>query len=129
MNATGKRRLLKLADFLKKLPKSKGFHMRSFAEALNRGRPACGTRACAAGWAAAIPSFKRAGYHLTGKKEGDIIPAFKRRSGSKALEAFFDLDEAVTNELFGWFNPVTGEYNPDDPKKAAARIRKAVASH
>lgn len=61
MNATGKRRLLKLAQFLETAELPGKFVMRTWAHEIENGRPACGTAACAAGWATSIPSFWRAG--------------------------------------------------------------------
>lgn len=121
MNATGKRRLLKLADFLDELPKSKKFEMRWWADDItDDGRPACGTSACAAGWAACIPSFRRAGYKLSREWIGPT-PSFQGRIGDGAIEKFFDIGVGAVRTLFG-------SHNPNSPKAAARRIRKLVAS-
>lgn len=129
MNATGKRRLLKLADFLEKLPKLKGFDMGSFGTEISDGQPACGTSSCAAGWAASIPSFRRAGYHLRGgSKESWVTPAFKMSTGFDALCLFFDINEHESEVIFDSHDPVSGVAHPDDPKAAARRIREVVAS-
>lgn len=125
MNATGKRRLLKLADFLEELPKTRKFNMGLFAEKIKDGRPACGTAACAAGWAASIPAFRRAGYRLMQSRQswGEllIVPAFGRHRADKALDVFFDITREDTINLFG-------SGNPNIPKNAASRIRNLVAS-
>jgi hypothetical protein len=65
ISTVGKQRLLKLADFLEKLPRERKFDMGVVAELVDDGRPACGSSACALGWGACIPSFRRAGYRLT----------------------------------------------------------------
>ncbi len=126
MNATGKRRLLKLADFLYSLPRRTKFNMDFFAEKIDDGKPACGTAACAAGWAASIPSFRRAGYKLIRQRHGGfsggigaIVPAFRKARGDDALNDFFDLEHYQTIQLFG-------SGNPNDPKDAARRIREIV---
>jgi hypothetical protein len=126
MNATGKRRLLKLADFLHDLPRSKRFSMATFAGSVKDGRPECGTDACAAGYAACIPSFRRAGYALVRRRGNEIEPKFKRSFGFDAIRRFFDLNERESFELFGWFNPTTGMWNPNSPTKTAQRIRRLV---
>lgn len=64
MNATGKRRLLKLADFLESGVPPKRFNMDLWGDGNERGTPACGTVACALGWASAVPSLRRAGVEL-----------------------------------------------------------------
>lgn len=127
MNATGKRRLLKLADFLDalKLKRSK-FNMRIYANDITKdGKPACGTAACAAGWAASIPSFRKAGYrlacHQTGSGITQIVPVFGRAKADRAICKFFAIS------IDGW-STLFGPFNPNSPKKAAKRIRKLVAS-
>lgn len=136
MNATGKRRLLKLAGFLEtaSIPK-KRFDMNSWAE--NRdGETAdpklidCGTAACACGWATTIPAFRRAGFHLVDDpatpSQPDIVfrdsGGFRWRNGD-AVEAFFDLGGDEVERLF-----MPESYSsPPTPKQVAKRIRAFVA--
>jgi hypothetical protein len=101
MNATGKRRLLKLADFLAKLPRSKNFDMGQIASKVEDGHPACGSAACAIGWATAIPSFRRAGLHLN--RDGYVrLKGVRCVTGfSEAAQAFFGIDYADARHLFG----------------------------
>jgi hypothetical protein len=60
-----KRRLLKLADFLQKLPR-KRFNYASWVGEDWQGKEnlSCGTTACAFGWAATIPSLRKAGLRM-----------------------------------------------------------------
>lgn len=128
MNATGKRRLLKLADFLASLKLKRGqFDMRKWAHEVVDGRPKCGTAACAAGWASAIPSFRRAGYRLIRNRNYSIgnifgqafLPAIGRKRGDDALRHFFDISGQECIELFG-------SHNPNGAKDAVRRIRSLV---
>jgi hypothetical protein len=64
MNATGKRRLLKLADFLETKVPPDSFNMSHWGRGDDAGKPQCGTTACALGWASAIPSLRKAGVRL-----------------------------------------------------------------
>ena len=64
MNATGKRRLLKLAEFLENEVEAKRFNMGRWGSGNEEGTPRCGTVACALGWASAVPSLRRAGVRL-----------------------------------------------------------------
>jgi hypothetical protein len=128
------RRLTKLADFMEKLPASanKHFHMGSYVDHNGEGhkhkipttpKPAdllsCGTTACAAGWAACVPAFKKAGYRMRTTKYGSY-PCFKRDAETSALSSFFDLDEYDVLTLFGGMN--------DDrtPKQWAKRCRQYI---
>lgn len=67
--AVGNRRLLKLAAFLEALPKHL-FNYCWFCNSWNvtnlspEKATACGTTACALGWATAIPSFRKLGLKL-----------------------------------------------------------------
>lgn len=60
-----KRRLLKLADFLEKLPKERFDFSRWVGNNWGgKSNLSCGTSACAIGWASTIPSFRKAGLVL-----------------------------------------------------------------
>lgn len=126
MNATGKRRLLKLADFLAKLPDNCEFDMDDFARDIENGQPKCGTPACAAGWGAVIPAFQRAGYRLTRYQHGCVTPTFDGATGFDALRQFFDMTDYEVTKAFDNYDPDTEEKQPDDPKAAAERIRNLV---
>lgn len=128
MNATGKRRLLKLADFLEtKVPLNR-FDMCHFAGAVADGRPACGTSACAAGWAATIPSFRAVGFRLINSRTMGIYPGLGRARGWAALEKFFVLNRMQVCELFDTHDPRTKTMNNLHSALAAAqRIRNLVA--
>lgn len=125
MNATGKRRLLKLADFLENMPRNKAFDMSVIASNIDAGQPACGSSACAIGWATAIPSFRRAGLRLN--QRGRVRHGNKRCGGAytAAAKSFFSLDFGEATHLFGdnWL-PSAGL---TARKNAVKRIRKFVA--
>lgn len=105
LSLTAKRRIRKLITFMRSLPKSanKHFNMASFfshtgaghchvakGEAINRKAVmGCGTSACAAGWAATIPEFKRAGFIYEHGSGFSIAPA-----------KFFDIDWKTDDALF-----------------------------
>ncbi len=93
----------------------------------------CGTTACALGWAATIPSFRRAGLKLVYAERGygdvwfgktpddpdDAVSAFD------AGAEFFRIPEEVSEHFFS-----PGEYTQDNeevtPKMVAARIERYV---
>lgn len=70
-STVGKRRLLKLADFLKKLPR-KRFDYGAWVGEDWKGKAdlSCGTTACALGWATVIPSLRKAGLRLYKRNDG-----------------------------------------------------------
>jgi hypothetical protein len=118
MNATGKRRLLKLADFLETVPR-KRLDMSIFATGDLRE---CGTSGCALGWATQIPSFRRAGLYLD-----ETSPRLRGRprivDPFQVAREFFDLSAYDAADLF------TPNYDGSDtPKEVAKRFRKFVAS-
>ncbi len=71
MKAHFKKRLLKLADFLDKLP-PKRFDFGQWVGDDWGGKPdlSCGTTACALGWSCAMPEFRRLGLYLN--ENGDV---------------------------------------------------------
>lgn len=142
MKAVHKTRLLKLADFLEKLPRKK-FNFN--AVVLGDDRPnktlSCGSQACAIGWCPVV--FPRLSEYYNGKH-----PAWRNRTifvRSKKDPAIEDF-EGVGQELFGLtyqescalFDPGYGGYNarPDlglkqtkadsTPKAVAKNIRLFV---
>lgn len=126
---TSDKRLLKLAAFLEKLPRDR-FDYASFVGDDWKGTQdlSCGTTACALGWAATIPEFRRAG--LTIKAIPDIDGGFyadvctkKHSGGFKAASEIFGLSNSDSSYLFA----------PDDeypekatPKQVAKKIRNFV---
>lgn len=140
MNATGKRRLLKLAAFLRKLPREKfdftivareaGKPMR---EALKAGATRCGTTACAVGWMPAV--FPRScewiadtfrGYAMRGVVlKGQPLLPFEML---KVAEQFFGLTDDEVALLFVPSDaPTPGQLGDDaTPKQVARHIERFV---
>ena len=110
-------RLMKLADRLDTVPREK-FDMDTWGSG-GAGRTwrstACGTTACACGWATTIPEFKKAGLKLTGTA-GVFWLHFGERDGMGAAMAFFGLEGRDVDKLF---------YNElKTPKSEANLIRR-----
>lgn len=113
-------KLLKLAAFLKRVPKRK-FKMDWWAYSRRpmADKPVCATKACALGWATAIPEFNRAGLELRAYVGNDsAMVCFGDETGFEAGSKFFDLTEDQAGYLFG--------RGSDDPKKKAAEIERLV---
>lgn len=127
MNQVQARRLLKLAEFLREVPKEKfDFGILAFQngkpmlEALKAGKTACGTVACAIGWMPAV--FPRSlvwkkvwagGHGLQVRLKGRPYTDFN------AAEVFF----GITHDQSSWlFNP-----DPVDGGLAATVSAKQVA--
>lgn len=127
MKAHHKKRLLRLADFLEGL-KPKEFDIDSFVDRPGKdGRVgSCGTVACACGWAATIPEFRRAGLRINQTLVyGIYFITYKGMEDGLAAEEFFGLTYDEFSHLFtrkGYYirNKVT-------PKRVAKRIRNFVA--
>lgn len=117
------KRLLKLAEFLETKVPRKEFDMTCFS----RGpKPGCGTAACALGWATQIPSFKRLGLKLVGKRSPFYQPDYNGNRNFKAGEVFFDITHHMSLLLFNY------ESYPlyrATPKQVAKRIRQLVAGN
>lgn len=132
------KRLLKLADFLEKLPRKK-FQFDTLVEGPDKPRAdfGCGSVGCAIGWAPVC--FPRSlEYRTLGKRSyNHFIVAIKGRSLPKwssgfslVAQGFFGLD---SREADGLFNPRSqeeiGERLLDfdaTPKQVAALIRRFV---
>lgn len=125
MNATGKRRLLKLADFLETAELSGEFDLTTLANETRSAQPKCGTRACALGWATTIPSFQRAGLCL---RQGDLRLKGRRGNGwGETAATFFGISFGEAIDLFGAGRSAATEGMP--AREAVARaIRALVAS-
>ncbi|SRR5258706_964630 len=115
-----KARLLKLARFVERVPPQK-FDMNFWARAKGpvTRLPRCATKACALGWATAIPEFKRAGLELIAEcPGGDHAEVhFDGSTGRSAAMKFFDLDYDESEIFFGGAN---------NPKEKAQEIRDVV---
>jgi hypothetical protein len=118
------RRLTKLADYMAKLPPQARKHFRmsswfdhSGADKHPIGRfitakdlSYCGTTACALGWAATVPSFRKAGLKV------EVAHTFSAHNESIARR-FFGLDRNQVGEIFGALSKRT-------PKEWAKHCRK-----
>jgi hypothetical protein len=140
---TGNKRLLVLADFLEKLPR-KRFDYKSWVGQDWGGAPdlSCGTTACALGWAAVMPEFRRLGLRLV---EGEWAGAgpyrwvvrdhhvVNKKTGSEGAAAGEEIFSLNWEEAVFVFNPnnwYDDEKSPDTdatPKQVAKHIRKFVA--
>ena len=58
----------------------------------------CGTTCCAVGWACSHPPFIDEGLHWSHKSEP--MPAYLKHSSWNAVEAFFEINNAVATWLF-----------------------------
>jgi len=111
------KRLLKLADFLEKLPekKRKGkFDMDTFGKHVGPHHPKkynyCGTSACALGWATTSPYFRRlglkAGWRKMGRKGSPgyrwrMDMSYRKLHEFAAAGRLFDIPEMEAYFLFG----------------------------
>lgn len=142
LNKVAKRRILKLVEFMEKLPRSaaKHFDMGSWfthngdhelplksGDAINADTMKdCGTTACALGWAATMPYFRKLGLkcRLYGRS-GDIV--FQERKGTD-----FSVVQCGLNPLFPYLDGhqymdlFSGENEDPTPKAWAKRVRKLV---
>lgn len=129
-----KRRLLKLADFLEKLPKEK-FDYGVWAEdQTHSGKcdsrmTACGTAGCALGWACTIPSFRRLGVRLDVSTTGNCAyPVTVNGRGkpdygaTEVAQLLFGLNPNEANYLF--YEGTSSNYYLHSPKNVAKKIRK-----
>lgn len=138
-----KERLLELAKFLRKLP-AKRFNFATWVGEDWKGKKdlSCGTTACALGWAATIPSLRKAGLRLV-KIPHNYVNAVvcmkdedhpNSMSPELASEKVFGLNSAEFEYLF-----VPGSSPPDEmsdlddgpedyatPKEVAKHIRMFV---
>lgn len=134
ISKTGFRRLYKLCDFMASLPKSanKHFHMRDFFEhkgadhqhslpnePTKQDLHACGTTACALGWAVTVPAFRRAGLYVSANES--FIHEGKWYSVEGSCEAFgLPEGDHEWDKLFG------SENKDKTPKAWAKRVRKLL---
>jgi hypothetical protein len=80
----------------------------------------CGTTACAVGWAASIPSFRRDGFRLIALPVfGLARPTFDEHYDEAASALFFDLNARENAYLFMPFN-----YGRSDQKRPLAVVKR-----
>lgn len=135
---TGNHRLLKLAAFLRTLPREK-FNYERWVGSDWQGKQdlSCGTTGCALGWAATMPEFRRLGLELrlsgnlagyvTLKDEGPPVGWGEENSKSYAAACrifYLDAEESEDEYLF---RPKVGEEDAT-PKYVARKIEKFVAN-
>lgn len=116
----GNRRLLALAAFLRTLPQ-KRFDYGLWVGSDWRGAQdlSCGTTACAFGWAATMPQFRRLGLRI----DRDGMPCIARLSVMESAERLFGLDGVESDYLFYPNN--IGEEQAT-PKYVARKIERFV---
>lgn len=126
----GDRRLLRLATFLEELPPRR-FDYRTMVGPDWGGAQdlSCGTTACAIGWAATMPQFRKFGLRIVGQRHG-YVSGGAVRDGYTGT-AIFSLTDAEWDFLF---QPGLGLYYEDTPKPGFAKphytaTAKEVAKH
>jgi hypothetical protein len=143
MNATHRRRLEKLAEFLQTLPPKK-FTIGQWMNLDHTPKEAfieidanyCGTAGCALGWATTIPSFRKAGLRLYSVKnfwgdsstQGEVY-LIDPKTNEKITDNF-----GAAAQFFGTGDDTDWIFCPDfyinedkvTPKIVAARIRKVL---
>ena len=101
-------RLQQVVRVLEDLPKGRKFSLRFFA--VGDAAHLCKTTACACGWAASDPWFKRRGFRLYKGVCGDEY-GIETRSGERdwtAIESFFGLTPNQAENLFSEWRYVRG---------------------
>lgn len=119
------KRLKELATFLRTKVPTTCFRMNTWLE----GSPtklrahACGTAACALGWACMIPRFKKLGlrFKLTTRNAG--YPIYRSYRTLEASEKFFGLRQEEAALLFDFRNGCT------TPEDVAHRIDQLIVEH
>jgi hypothetical protein len=125
-----KSRLLKLADFLEKLPR-KRFCFQWFVGLDWKGADdlSCGTTACALGWATTMPTFKRLGLAIHKGQFVNLVRLNKRGGPWGAATRLFGISRSESEYLF---NPRGCPKRPNclsgdaTPKQVAKHIRQFV---
>jgi len=134
MNATGKRRLLALAKFLRGLPAER-FDMREWVGKDWKGGAdlSCGTTACALGWATTMPLFRKLGLRLvhTGSigggypQVGDGYESGGRweyaRTGYHAAAFLFGITYEEAEYLF-----LPGSTRPGAPRETPKQVARRI---
>lgn len=134
MKAVHAKRLLKLADFLETLPR-KRFSFESYVGADWNGEQdlsSCGTTACALGWAASMPEFRRLGLRLDYAGPSSMMNGVTNTEGDSeydAAEKVFGVDDRQFEQLFipGDKDLYSGLEENATAKQVAKNIRRRVA--
>ncbi len=127
-----KKRLLFLADFLDKLPPDR-FDYETWVGPDWQGHQdlSCGTRACALGWAATLPRFRRLGLRLAMWDDGSLKGIVKLKNDNDPTA--YGSPAAAAQAIFGdesknLFFP-TEEERDYTPREVAQKIRRFVERH
>lgn len=121
------KRILKLADFMEKLPR-KRFNFAVFVGENWQGKPdlSCGTYACAAGWATTLPLFRKLGLVLD--QFDNRVHLDNISSTYESLGEVFGTSFGVTDRLFFPDNYEQSRLKDSaTPKQWARHARKIVA--
>jgi hypothetical protein len=131
--AVSNKRLLKLADFLEKLKPARFDYGEWVGKTWQGGLDlSCGTTACALGWAAAMPEFRRLGLRLIAydpehpEGGGTVRDIETGAEDQDAAVRVFGLDSLGACELF--LPGPGGDFPKADatPKQVAKHIRRFV---
>lgn len=138
--ATRNRRLLKLAAFLRTIPRRR-FNYNRWVGDDWAGKPdlSCGTEACALGWAATIPAFRKLGLRLdmeqlTFYRQGRVVLGTIRKGrrvieGTEAAERVFGLTHQEATYLFVPYTTLENQGESQaTPKYVARKIERFVAT-
>ncbi len=140
-----KRRLNTLKNFLMNKVNPDRFVMEEWAGEIKNGKPACGTSACALGWATAIPSFNKNGLRMAKLRKYDkrniyvtikgmrnnyveetIRPNVSLHRSLKAAMKFFDITHTEASHIFTEDVFTLGQEGLDF---AVERIDEVLAGH
>lgn len=103
MTDQGRRLLRLLSDFLRTVPPDR-FDLDYWASAAGGRRTfapdACGTTACAIGWACTLPAFNAAGLRLDGVNPSYLDQDGFERRGWAAADRVFGISRWETSHLF-----------------------------
>ena len=120
-------RLLQVVRVLEELPKTKRFNLRCW----HKVKPFCGTEACAVGWAAADPWFKRRGLKLAVDDEDNggrttYEPVYRSTSGFDAAADFFSI---TFDEALHLFSPLQYFHGKRSRRDVIRRIKAFVKAN
>lgn len=101
----GIRRLRKLQDRLREVNPLL-FYMGEWGFSEDNGRPACGTSACALGWATSIPSFRKQGLRMYTLDNGYTI-GVELKSVAKITSNQMHIDNAKHTSILIRLSPTT----------------------
>jgi hypothetical protein len=88
-------------------------------------RAECGYTGCAVGWAASIPSFRRAGFYLA-RMDVNLVPTYEGGVGRSAVKSFFGLDGDQVDLLF--MEHAYPHRDRHNPNAVADRIDALIAN-